>query len=59
MTLWRFWERSRDDSAFERLTRPHIGALWRTALRMTGDRSAADELTQEACLKAYAAFDRF
>ncbi len=44
---------------FEILTRPHVAALWRVALRMTGDRDAADDLTQEACLRAYRAFDRF
>ena len=44
---------------FEVLTRPHIGALWRVALRMTGDRDAADELTQETCLRAFRALDRF
>lgn len=36
-----------------------MAALWRLALRMTGDRDAADDLTQEACLRAYRAFDRF
>ena len=50
----------RDDrNRFETLTRPHVAALWRVALRMTGDRDAADDLTQEACLRAYRAFDRF
>ena len=50
----------RDDrTRFEILTRPHVTALWRVALRMTGDRDAADDLTQEACLRAYRAFDRF
>ena len=33
--------------------------MWRTAFRMTGDRESADDLTQEACLKAYRAFDDF
>ena len=47
------------ESTFESLTRPHVGALWRVALRMTGDRDAADDLTQETCLRAYRAFDRF
>lgn len=50
----------RDDrTRFEILTRPHVTALWRVALRMTGDRDAADDLTQEACMRAYRAFDRF
>lgn len=48
-----------DGTRFETLTRPHVATLWRVALRMTGDRDAADDLTQEACLRAYRAFDRF
>lgn len=44
---------------FERLTRPHVQALCRTALRMTGDSQAAEDLTQETCLRAYRAFDSF
>ena len=51
--------RSDGRARFEVLTRPHIGALWRVALRMTGDRSTADELTQETCLRAFRAFDHF
>ncbi len=60
---WLYHWRKRSDPGgeldFESLTRPHVGGLWRTALRMTGDRDAADDLTQEACLKAYRAFDSF
>lgn len=44
---------------FERLTRPHVRALCRTALRMTGDSQTAEDLTQETCLRAYKAFDSF
>ena len=51
-------EKRRRD-AFERLTRPHVSALHRTAFRMTGDRHVAEDLVQETCLKAYRAFDRF
>lgn len=44
---------------FEQLTRPHLKALYRTALRMTGDSQTAEDLTQEACLRAYRAFDSY
>lgn len=44
---------------FERLSREHIDSMWRTALRMTGNHDVADDLTQEAFLKAYVAFDQF
>lgn len=50
---------SRSPSGFEDLTQPHVDALWRVAFRMTKDRDAADDLTQETCLRAYRAFDRF
>ena len=46
-------------ATFESLTRPHVAPLWRVALRMTGDRDEADDLTQETCLRAYRGFDRF
>lgn len=45
--------------AYEVLVRPYIGPLYRTALRMTGDGQAAEDLVQDTCLKAYCAFDRF
>ncbi len=57
--FWRSRPGRARDKDFEDLTRPHVGALWRTALRMTGDREAADELTQETCLKAFRAFGDF
>lgn len=44
---------------FETLARPHVGALQRVAFRMTGDKNVADELAQEACLRAYKSFDQF
>lgn len=55
------WRRhlQRNRSGFEDLTQPHVDALWRVAHRMTGDRDAADDLTQETCLRAYRAFDTF
>ena len=50
---------ARRPSKAHSFTRPHVDALWRTAFRMTGDRDAADDLTQEACLKAFRSFSRF
>lgn len=44
---------------FDGLLRPCIDALYRTALRLTGDSSAAEDLLQEACLKAYERFETF
>ena len=57
--LWRVRSSREGEETFESLTRPHIDALWRTAFRMTGHRDDADELTQEACLKAYRSFPHF
>lgn len=44
---------------FEHLTRPLVRSLCRTALRMTGESQTAEDLTQEACLKAYRAFGSY
>lgn len=59
MKGWTIGRRGGSETDFESLTRPHVAGLWRIALRMTGDRDAADELTQEVCLRAYRAFGRF
>lgn len=56
--LWRR-RQTRGRSEFEDMTQPHVDALWRVAHRMTRDRDLADDLTQEACLRAYRAFDQF
>lgn len=45
--------------SFEALTRPLLDSLYRTALRMTQERQAAEDLVQDTCLKAYRAFHRF
>lgn len=42
---------------FEELTLPHLGALYRLAMRLTGDAAAAEDLVQESYLKALTAFD--
>ena len=44
---------------FEELVRPHVDALYRTALRMTGDAASAEDLVQEAFLKAWKNLHRF
>lgn len=44
---------------FQEVAIPHTDALLRTALRMTRNKSDAEDLVQEAFLKAYRFFDRF
>ncbi|MFW6156954.1 MAG: sigma-70 family RNA polymerase sigma factor [Armatimonadota bacterium] len=44
---------------FERLVREHERDIFNAAMRMTGDRADAEDVAQEALMKAYAAFDRF
>lgn len=43
--------------AFETMTRPHLDTLYRAALRLTGQREAAEDLVQDTCLKAYRSFE--
>jgi len=43
---------------FERLLRPHFDALYRTARRTVGNAALAEEVVQDACLKAYLGFER-
>ena len=52
----------RDGSAeqrFEAQAVPHLGDLFRTALRMTGERAQAEDVIQEVYLQAWRSFDRF
>jgi len=44
---------------FERLAAKHHRDVFNAALRMTGSYADAEDLTQEAVLKAYVAFDQF
>jgi RNA polymerase sigma-70 factor (ECF subfamily) len=44
---------------FERVALVHSKALLRTAVRLTGEREAAEDLVQEALLRAWKAFDQF
>ncbi len=41
------------------MVQPLLDSLYRTAFRMVEDRPVAEELVQDACLKAYAQFDRY
>jgi len=38
---------------------PHLGDLFRTALRMTGERAQAEDVIQDVYLQAWRSFDRF
>lgn len=44
---------------FERLVRKHERDIFNAALRMAGDHADAEDVAQEALVKAYAAFDSF
>ena len=46
-------------SDFEREALPHLGALYAAALRMTRNEKDAEDLVQEALLRAYRFFDTF
>ena len=48
-----------EKSEFETLARPHVDALYRTALRMAGSPAAAEDLVQETYLKAFRNVHRF
>ncbi len=45
--------------AFEKEALPHMDALYRTALRMTKNEKDAEDLVQEALVKAYRFWDKF
>jgi RNA polymerase sigma-70 factor (ECF subfamily) len=44
---------------FEQLSLPHLEAMYRLARRLAGNEAEADDLVQEALLRAYRAFGRF
>lgn len=44
---------------FAERVKPHLDSLYRTALRMTGEGSSAEDLVQETFLKAYRGYGRF
>jgi RNA polymerase sigma-70 factor (ECF subfamily) len=47
------------ERAFESEVLPHLDAAYRLAYALTGQRADAEDLVQEACLRAYAAFERY
>ncbi len=47
------------EKTFEAAAMPHIDDLFRTALRVTGNRSEAEDLIQETYLQAWKSFHRF
>src|SRR6516165_9300907 len=47
------------EERFETEAMPHLNDLFRTALRMTGDRGQAEDVLQEVYLQAWRSFDRF
>jgi len=44
--------------AFATLVEPHLDHLYAVALRLSGDRSAAEDIVQDALLRAYRALDQ-
>jgi RNA polymerase sigma-70 factor (ECF subfamily) len=44
---------------FETEAMPHLNDLFRTALRLTGERGSAEDVIQEVYLQAWRSFDRF
>jgi len=47
------------EQRFEAEAMPHLNDLFRTALRMTGERGQAEDILQEVYLQAWRSFDRF
>ncbi len=50
---------TRRDEAFQRYVVPELEVLMRVARRLTGDEHTAQDVVQEALLRAYRAIDRF
>jgi RNA polymerase sigma-70 factor (ECF subfamily) len=51
--------RSTGSEEFEQVALAHLDALYRTALRLTRNRTEAEDIVQEACLRAFRGFHRF
>jgi RNA polymerase sigma-70 factor (ECF subfamily) len=47
------------EERFEAEAMPHLNDLFRTALRMTGERGQAEDVLQEVYLQAWRSFERF
>jgi len=52
-------ERRTMESRFEAEAMPHLNDIFRTAMRVTTDRGAAEDVIQEVYLQAWRCFDRF
>lgn len=61
MTETAFVERARrgDEAAWESLVREHQAGVFRLAYLLTGDPDEAEDVAQEAFIRAYRALDRF
>jgi len=57
LILWRGTAQAGD--GFEQVALPHLDALYRVALRLTRNRAEAEDVVQEACLRAFRGFHRF
>jgi RNA polymerase sigma-70 factor (ECF subfamily) len=53
------FRRSAKAEEFESAAMPHLNDLFRTALRVIGNRTEAEDLVQEAYLQAWKSFHRF
>lgn len=47
------------ETPFEREVLPHLDAMYRVALRLTGDAASAEDLVQDTVLKAFRAWESF
>lgn len=54
-----FFTRKTHSADFEAAALPYLNDLYRTAVHLVRDRSAAEDLVQQAYLHAWKAFDRF
>ncbi|MBI4642098.1 MAG: hypothetical protein HY731_15530, partial [Candidatus Tectomicrobia bacterium] len=50
---------SKKQQAFEELTREHLASLYTIAVRLSRDKTVAEDLVQETYLKAYKSFEQF
>jgi RNA polymerase sigma-70 factor (ECF subfamily) len=57
--LMHFLHNNQKHAAFEAQALPHVDSLYRTARRVLGDPSRADDVVQEVCLRAWRSFDTF
>ena len=53
------WRKAGGGEEFEQTVLVHLDALYQTALRLTKNRAEAEDVVQEACLRAFRGFHRF